>query len=216
MILALQDGVVAIRWMQNHIFGLDVCDSCRICRQRKESVEHLLSSYTPLAPTMYVRRHNQVLKVLYHYLVGSHTRDYWRDPEVVYENDSIKLYWDQPVQVVGYCLSNRPDIVLWNKQDNSAYLIDVSIPSDSNLHSKFCEKIAKYSDLAMLMKLTYHLECVVILPIIISITGLISSELKATLQSIVEDADIMKMISKLQKMALFGSCRIMRSVLLRD
>ena len=216
MILALQDGVVATRWMQNHIFGLDVCDSCRICRRSVESVEHLLSSCTPLAPTMYLRRHNQVLKVLYHYLVGSHTRDYWRDPEAVYENNSIKLYWDQPVQVVGYCLSNRPDIVLWNKQDNSAYLIDVSIPSDSNLHSKFCEKIAEYSHLAMLMKLTYHLERVVILPIVISITGLISSELKATLQSIVEDADIMKIMSKLQKAALLGSCRIMRSVLLRD
>ena len=54
----------------------------------------------------------------------------------------------------------------------------------------------------MLMKLTYHLERVVILPIIISITGLILSELKATLQSIVEDADIMKIISKLQKAAL--------------
>ena len=181
MILALQDGIVATRWMQNHIFGLDVLDSCRICRQ---SVEHLLSSCTPLAPTMYLRRHNQVLKVLYHYLVGSHTRDYWHDPEAVYENNSIKFYWDQPVQVVGYCPSNRPDIVLWNKQDNSAYLIDVSNPSDSNFHSKYCEKIAKYSDLATLMKLTYHLERVVILLIVISITGLISSELKATLQSI--------------------------------
>ena len=100
------------------------------------------------------------------------------------------------------------------KQDNSAYLIDASIPSDSNLRSKFCEKIAKYSDLAMLMKRTYHLECVVVLPIIISITGLISLELKATLQSVVEDVDIMKMISKLH--ALLGPCRIMRSVLLRD
>ena len=147
---------------------------------------------------------SQVLKVLYHYLVGSHTRGYWRDTEAVYENNSIKLYWDQPVQVVSYCPSNRPDIdcTMENKRDNSANLIDVSIPRDSNLHSKFCEKIAKYSDFAMLMKLTYHLERVVILPITISITGLISSELKATLQSIVEDADVMKMISKLQKAAL--------------
>ena len=205
MILALQDGVVATRWMQSHIFGFDVCDSCRIYRRSVESVEHLLSSCTPLAPTMYLRRHNQVLKVLYHYLVGSHTRDYWRDPKAVYENDSIKLYWDQPV---GYCPSNHPDIVLWNNQDNCMCLPKYSKgPSDGNFHSKVCEKITKYSDLAMLMKLTYHLERVVIL---------ISLELKATLQSIVEDTDIMKMISKLQKVALLGSCRIMRSVLLRD
>ena len=65
MILALQDGVVATRSMQNHIFGHDVCDSCLICRRSVESVEHLLSSCIPLAPTMYLRRHNQVLKILY-------------------------------------------------------------------------------------------------------------------------------------------------------
>ena len=94
--------------------------------------------------------------------------------------------------------------------------INVSIPSDCNLHSKFCEKIAKYSDLTMLMKLKYYLKCVVIIPVIISITGLMSLESKFSLQNIVKDADIMKIISKLQKTALLGSCRITRSVLLRD
>ena len=216
LILAFQDGVVATRWMQKHIFDLDVCDSCRICGHSVESVEHVLSSCTPLAPTMYLRRHNQVLKILYHYFIGSPTKDYWRDPAPVYENDSFKLYWDQPVQVVGFTQSNRPDIVLWSKNEKCTYLIDVSIPSDSNLHLKFCEKIAKYSDLAMLMKLTYSLERVVIIPVIISITGLMSLESKSSLQNIVKDADIMKIISKLQKTALLGSCRIMRSVLLRD
>ena len=48
MILAIQDGVVATRWKQNHIFGLDVCNcSCCVCRRSVESVEHLLSSCTP-------------------------------------------------------------------------------------------------------------------------------------------------------------------------
>jgi len=42
---------------------------------------------------------------------------------MVYETEPIKLYWDQPVQVVGHCASDRPDIVLWNKHDNCAYLI---------------------------------------------------------------------------------------------
>jgi len=187
-----------------------VCDSC-ICGHSVESVEHVLSSCTPLAPTMYLRQ--QVLKILYHYLI---VEDYWRDPAPIYETDSFKLHWDQPVQAVGFTQSNCPDIVLWNKNDECAYLIDVSIPSDSNFHLKFCEKIAKYSNLAMLMKLTYSLDCVVIILVIISITGLISLESKSSLQNIVKDTDIMKIISKLQKTALLGSCRIMRSILQRD
>jgi len=82
-----------------------------------------------------------VLKILYHYLIGSHTKNYWRDSTPVYETE---LYKDQPVQVVGYSRSDRPDIVLWNKSNKHNYLIDVSIPCDNNLHSKFCDKIAKY------------------------------------------------------------------------
>ena len=76
------------------------------------------------------------MKILYYYLIGSHTKDYWRDPTPVYETDLLKLYWDQQVQVVGYSQSDCPDIVLWNKSDKNANFIDVSIPSD-NLHSKF-------------------------------------------------------------------------------
>jgi len=103
--------------------------------------------------------------------------------------------------------------VLQNKSNKHAYLIDVSIPCDNNLHSNFCDKIAKYSDLAMLMKLTYSLEHIVV---IISISGLILLESKSALEHIVEKADIVRIISMIQKTALLGSCRIMRSVLLRD
>ena len=64
LIFAYQDSVVETRWMQSHIFGLDVCDSCHICGHSVESVGHVLSS---LAPTMYLRQHNEVLKILYRY-----------------------------------------------------------------------------------------------------------------------------------------------------
>ena len=76
-------------------------------------------------------------------LVGTEVKDYWHDPKPVHENDLIKLYWNQPVKVVGLCLCNHPDIVLWNKFDKSAYLIDVSIPSDGDLS---IPKDLNYSD----------------------------------------------------------------------
>ena len=88
----------------------------------------------------------------------------------------------------------------------------MGIPSDNNFHSKFCDKIAKYSDLAMLMKLTYSLEHIVIIPVIISISSHISLESKSALEHIVEEADIVRIISMMQKTALLGSCRIMRSM----
>ena len=67
----------------------------------------------------------------------------------------------------------------------------------------------------MLMKLTYSPEQIVIITVIISISGLISLESKSALEHIVEETDIVKMISIIQKTALLDTV-IMRSVLLKD
>ena len=57
----------------------------------------------------------------------------------------------------------------------------------------------------MLMKLTYSLEHIVINPVIISISGLISLESQSALEHIVEKADIVRIISVIQKTARAGS-----------
>jgi len=67
----------------------------------------------------------------------------------------------------------------------------------------------------MLMKLTYSPEQIVIITVIISISGLTSLESKSALEHIVEETDIVKMISIIQKTALLDTV-IMRSVLLKD
>ena len=59
----------------------------------------------------------------------------------------------------------------------------------------FCDKVAKYGDLAMLMKLTYSLERIAIIPVIISISGLILLESKSALEHIVEEAEIVRIMS---------------------
>jgi len=38
--------------------------------------------------------------------------------------DLLKLYWDQPVQVVGYSQSDHLNIVLWNKSNKIISVID--------------------------------------------------------------------------------------------
>jgi len=48
------------------------------------------------------------------------------------------------------------------------------------------------------------------------VSNVILLESKSALEHIVEKADIVRIISMIQKMTLLDSCRIMRSVLLRD
>jgi len=43
--------------------------------------------------------------------------------------------------------NNRPDIVILDKTNKEAYLIDVAVPNSHNLHNTITEKLQKYTDL---------------------------------------------------------------------
>ena len=51
-IIAAQDQALAVRAIQSAIYGLPVSPWCRVCHTASENIDHLLSSCTPLAPTM--------------------------------------------------------------------------------------------------------------------------------------------------------------------
>ena len=43
--------------------------------------------------------------------------------------------------------ANRPDVITKHKQNKMCQLIDISVPSDSNISAKEFEKLSKYKDL---------------------------------------------------------------------
>ena len=53
-VVAAQDQALAVRAVQNRIYGLQLAVplNCRICGEVPDYVDHLLSSYTPLAATI--------------------------------------------------------------------------------------------------------------------------------------------------------------------
>ena len=62
-------------------------------------------------------------------------------------DDKIELLWDMVLTTDRAVGSNRPDIVIRDKQKKKVYIIDISCPSDVNVKSKENEKITKYSGL---------------------------------------------------------------------
>ena len=98
-IIAVQEQMVETRaWKTNR--GLPVeSDKCRICRQAKETVMHRLSSCTRIAAVEYLKRHNNVLMILYvalgmqEGLLRKNTtwqKERWNKGTVM-ENDECKL-----------------------------------------------------------------------------------------------------------------------------
>lgn len=59
------------------------------------------------------------------------------------ENDRAKILWDFQIQADKQVMANQPDIVVMDKVDKSAVVIDVAVHKDSNIRKKECEKVER-------------------------------------------------------------------------
>ena len=57
------------------------------------------------------------------------------------------ILWNFPFRTDRTIQANRPDIVIKHKQNKTCQLVDMSVPSDSNISAKEFEKLSKYKDL---------------------------------------------------------------------
>jgi hypothetical protein len=98
-------------------------------------------------------------------------------PESCLENDNYKLYFDRTVLTDIHIQHNRPDIIILNKQQKQAYLLDMTVPNFHNITQTYNTKINKYLELSVAMRNLWSLEKISILPLIISATGIVPQSL---------------------------------------
>ena len=75
-------------------------------------------------------------------MVRTHTHTM---PKPVYEQEDVKVLWNQAVHTNREVTANRPDIIIKNKKEKTCTLIDVAIPADRNVVQKDAEKKLKYN-----------------------------------------------------------------------
>jgi hypothetical protein len=73
-------------------------------------------------------------------------------PESCLENDNYKLYFDRTVLTDIHIQHNRPDIIILNKQQKQAYLLDTAVPNSHNITQTYNTKINKYLELSVAMR----------------------------------------------------------------
>lgn len=216
--ISIQDQVVNTRNYQKHILKEDIpTDRCRRCKGSSETIEHILSSCPSLAATSYLERHNKVGVIIYLEVLRSlsipieNEEPYYKyKPPPVFENQTVKIYWDKAIITDLTVAHNRPDITIIDKNKKTALLIDVSIPNNNNIESKFAEKIRKYSDLRREIMLLWELREVQIVPIIMSSMGLVPKSLKKCFKDIGISWNTHRMM---QKSVILDATHIARMVL---
>ena len=104
---------------------------------------------------------------------------------------------------------NKPNVVVWNKAERTAQIIDVAVPMDRNVIRKYAEKITNYRDLEIEIQKCWDLKTVTTVPIIIGALGKICEGLARNLETISSRLRI----QVVQKTALLGTARTLRNFL---
>ncbi|XP_044745135.1 uncharacterized protein LOC123306999 [Coccinella septempunctata] len=211
---AIQDQVVPTRAYIKHIAKKNIpTDKCRKCSQALETIQHITSSCSILAPREYTHRHNAMAKV-FHQAIANKTgllttvkKIHEYVPKPLLENSSVKIYWDERILTDRMIPHNRPDIVVIDKTNRKATIIDITVPADDNIARAYSEKLLKYHDLAFEMKEIYHLRSISILPLIISSNELVETHLVENVKHLELDQQL---ISQAQKEVILWTTRIVR------
>lgn len=216
-IVAIQDQVLSTKSYRRRILNQQLENvKCRMCGLKEESLDHLLSGCTVLAPKQHLERHNDVGKILYQAIIRQYMEEtemepyYNFNPPPIKENEKYRIYWDRKIVTDRPVANNVPDIVFTQKEENITYIIDMAVPLAANIQKTQAEKISKYLLLADEIKAMWRMDRVIILPIVIGATGEIP---KKTLESIHTLGLNTGIYMKFQKAVLLASCRLIRRVL---
>ena len=215
-ICAIQEQAVTTNYIKKHIFHTEDSDICRACRKEKETIHHIISSCESLAPTKYLERHDNVCKYIHVLLLNEYgildrvTPWYQHQPKVVEQNDRVRILWNFPVQTDHRLQHNKPDIIVIDKVNKTANIIDVAIPIDYRIAQKRLEKLRKYSDLSTEIKTLWRLSKVQITPIIVGAMGCMFKSFDKDIEKLnLERHKFDKF--EAQKIALLGTAHIVRA-----
>ena len=161
-------------------------------------------------------RHNQVARkvhqqlALKYNLLDSEVPYYRYVPDPVLESGRALLYWDRPIITDRTIVANRPDIVVIDRLERLALIVDVTIPHDGNLVKAENDKQIKYLDLAHEIVDMWNVDSAIIVPIVVSVNGLIAKSLDQHLRRLALGSWIKSLI---QKAVLLDMARIVRRFL---
>ena len=104
---------------------------------------------------------------------------YEHSPEIVAENEEVKILWDVMVQSDREIRARKPDIAVVNKNERSCVIIDIALPEDIKVSKKEREKIERYQELKREIKRMWNIRSIKVIPVVVRTAGSTSKKLKS-------------------------------------
>ena len=217
----IQEQSIPTKVIKRKIWKYNLTNTtCRMCGKAEETVAHIMSGCSVLAPVQYTERHNNIARVIYYFLnhkfqftetvIPYYDTNYVKGTK---ENENVILYWDYPMATNNYTPFNKPDIVVIFKNISVIWIIEISCPWDENICEKIKEKRRKYIPLAIELKDIFQKRESCIFEIVLGTTGIVQKSLLENLKKITVDTkEAYNLFDMCQKAAILGSTRLVRQV----
>ena len=214
LLIAAQDNAIRTNHIKARIDKTQQNSKWRLCGDRDETINHIISECSKLAQREYKARHDWVGKVIHWKMCKKfkfdHTNKwYMHNPAPVLENATHKLLWDFNILTDHLIPARRPDLIIINKKKKrTCKIVDFAVSADHRIKLKECEKKDKYLDLARELKKLWNMQ-VIFIPIVIGKFGTVTKGLLKGL----EDLEVGGRVETIQTTALLRTARILRRVL---
>ena len=213
LLMTAQDNAIRTNHIKVRIDKTHQNSKCRLCGDRDETINHIISECGKLAQEEYKTRLDWVGKVIHWEMCKKfkfdHTNKcYIHNPAPVLENDTHKLLWDFNIHTDHLIPARRPDLLIINKKKRICKIVDFAVPADHRINLKECAKKDKYLDLTRELKKLWNMK-VTIVPIVIGAFGTITKGLLKGL----EDLEVCGRVETIQMIALLRTASILRRVL---
>ena len=180
-----------------------------------ETVKHRQNMCEPKGFPLYKERHDRaILIVLWRLLkeYGFKQEEPWYKLEAkpVYENRSVKILWDYSIPRDEEITERRPDLVVEDRLCKSIFIIEMSVPTDSNINGRWQEKFRKYQKLAADMRKQFRGYRIKAVLMIIGALGTVDT-LWEDLRGIPKlSKDVVEVMRVMQRSAFCSAVRILR------
>ena len=133
--IAAQDNAVRTNHIKARIDKTKKNNKCRLCGDRDETINHIISECSNLAQNEYKTRHEWLGKVNHWEMCKKfkfdHTNKwYMHNPAPVLENDTHKYLWDFDIHTHNLISARRPDLIIINKKKRTCKIVNFAVPAD--------------------------------------------------------------------------------------
>ena len=208
----------------NNVNNPPLNTTCRLCQLGEESVFHLLSNCSYLAPTAYKKRHDDALKCfffpllkLYGFISKTPHWYTWETIKPMYENERVNIYWDIPEytgndkETLNTRLK-RPDGKICLREEKKIYLVEMSVPWICLRHEKYEYKARKYDDIKSKLKIDHPDYKIEQITIIMDVFGGYENNLSENIEKVINDKiETRRIIRNMQKSIITNEAHIART-----